>query len=98
VLAIDSPQGARQMSLGLAELDPGSEPPVHRHEVEEGYYVLAGQGFLVLDGEDVPLRPGGFALTPARTWHTIRNTGSDLLKLVIVYAGTDAKVERRGGG
>src|SRR5262249_21171206 len=40
---------------------------LHYHErTDEFYYVIAGQGTMTLDGEEIELHPGGRRLHPAR--------------------------------
>jgi uncharacterized cupin superfamily protein len=57
-------------NFGLYEvvLPPGARTEPHDHlddRVEDAYAVLRGSGWLVVDGEEVPLVPGSFvAVTP----------------------------------
>jgi mannose-6-phosphate isomerase-like protein (cupin superfamily) len=98
---VDAAEGARQLSLGAAELDPGKEVPVHRHRageryVEEGFYVLEGTGEVRVDDQARPIGPGSFCvMSPADGFHTIRNTGSTTLRFVMCYAGTAVQMERK---
>lgn len=89
----DSPDGARQISLGIAEVDAGKAIPVHRHAVEEGFYVLEGNGVAVVGDEERPISAGSFCVMPAGQWHSIRNTGSSLLRITMSFAGTEVKPE-----
>ena len=97
----DAPEGATQLSFGAAELDPGTEIPVHRHRVgdryvEEGFYVLEGAGEVRVDGEARPLAAGSFCImSPAEGFHSIRNTGSTPLRFVMCFAGTGVQMERK---
>jgi mannose-6-phosphate isomerase-like protein (cupin superfamily) len=98
---VDAAEGARQLSLGAAELDPGKEIPVHRHKagdryVEEGFYVLEGTGEVRVDDEARAIAAGSFCvMSPAEGFHTIRNTGSTTLRFVMCYAGTAVQMERK---
>lgn len=91
----DAPEGSRQLSMILAEIDPGREIPLHRHEVEEGFFVLDGSGVVVVGGEERPIAAGSFCVIPAREFHTVRNTGDALLRLVAAFAGTNVRMERK---
>lgn len=91
----DAAEGAQQLSLILAEIDPGKEIPLHRHEVEEGLYVLEGSGAVAIGGEERPIAAGSFCVMPAREYHTVRNTGSGVMKLVAAFSGTNVKMERK---
>lgn len=98
---VDAPDGAGQLSLGAAELAPGKELPVHRHKVgeryvEEGFYVLEGNGEVQVGDEVRPIGPGSFCvMSPAEGFHTIRNTGTAVMRFVMSYAGTGVQMERR---
>ena len=91
----DAPEGARELSLGIAEVDPGKEIPVHRHRTEEGFHVLEGSGVAVVGDEQRPISAGSFCVMPAGEWHSIRNTGTGVLRIVMAFAGTEVKPEWR---
>jgi mannose-6-phosphate isomerase-like protein (cupin superfamily) len=97
----DAAEGSTQLSFGAAEIDPGREIPVHRHRVgdryvEEGFFVLEGEGEVRV-GDDVrPLRAGSFCvMSPAEGFHSIRNTGTTTLRFVMCFAGTGVQMERK---
>jgi mannose-6-phosphate isomerase-like protein (cupin superfamily) len=78
---------------GLIRILPGDGLGLHLHEqVEETFYVLAGEGVLVGNGERCPATPGmAYRLEP-RDSHNIINTGSAPLDLVFIkcpYAPDD---------
>ncbi len=89
----DAPEGARELSMGMAEVDPGKAIPVHKHRTEEGFHVLEGSGVVVVGGEERPIAAGSFCVMPAGEWHMIRNTGSVPLRFVMAFAGTEVKPE-----
>ena len=98
---VDATEGARQLSFGAAEIDPGKEIPVHRHRageryVEEGFYVLEGSGEVRVGDEVRPIAAGSFCvMSPAEGFHSIRNTGSTTMKFVMCFAGTGVQMERK---
>jgi mannose-6-phosphate isomerase-like protein (cupin superfamily) len=97
----DGPEGAAQLSLGAAELEPGKEIPVHRHKVgdryvEEGFFVLEGEGEVRVGDQTQAIRAGSFCvMSPAEGFHNIRNTGTSTLKFVMCFAGTAVQMERK---
>ena len=97
----DAPEGAAQLSLGAAEIDPGKEIPVHRHRVgegyvEEGFFVIDGDGEVRVGDQVSPLRAGSFCvMSPAEGFHSIRNTGTKTLRFVMCFAGTSVQMERK---
>ena len=77
-----------QLTLGVTELGPGQPSPFlpHRHAQAEAYYVLSGEGVVHLDGALHPLRAGSSVFIPGDVWHGARNTGSEVLRLLYVFA------------
>lgn len=75
---------ARTLCLGVVEIDPGHHSPLHRHNCEEVYYVVQGEGELESDGVRHALRPGAAALNRPNAVHRVWNTGSETLRLVVV--------------
>lgn len=56
----------------------------HSHAgYDEVYYVLAGQGVLVLDGREHPLRPGAVAVIPRGVVHSLQAAAGQELQFVI---------------
>lgn len=97
----DAAEGATQLTLGAAELEPGSEIPLHRHRVgdryvEEGFVVLEGTGEVRVGDEVRPLAAGSYCvMSPADGFHSIRNTGSTVMRFVTCFAGTAVQMERK---
>ena len=55
---------------------PGEVAPAHRHTPGAIRVMLQGQGYTVVDGEEIVMNPGDLVLTPGQTWHDHRNEGS----------------------
>ncbi len=75
---------ARTLCMGLVEIEPGHSTPMHRHNCEECYYVLAGEGVLEIDGDAHPLVAGGASLQRPNLAHKVTNTGSETLRLLVI--------------
>lgn len=74
------------MTTGLGELGPGETFRVHRHTPAETYDVVSGEGQIILDGVERPLRPGDSAFIPGGTWHGLVTTSSQVLTFFPVLA------------
>ena len=74
-------------------LVPPGRAPDHFHTYDEVIYVLEGEGFLEIDGEQAPLRAGSCVHLPARLVHCLANTGDSELRLLGVFrpAGSPAE-------
>lgn len=69
-------------------LPPGVSIGEHRHEgTEEVYYVLEGQGRLILDGQEHPVGPGDISLCRSGHSHGLINPGPATLRLLVVCVG-----------
>jgi mannose-6-phosphate isomerase-like protein (cupin superfamily) len=79
------------LTMGIAEIEPGSpdEFHLHRHEPAEAYYILAGTGAMSIDGEVFDVGAGSAVFVPGDSIHAIANTGSDVLRLLYVF-GVDS--------
>ena len=80
----DTGLDARTLCMGLVEIDPGHASPMHRHNCEEVYYVLSGNGALEIDGETHPLVEGGASLQRPNLKHRVVNTGDVPLRLLVI--------------
>lgn len=80
----DTGLDAKTLCMGLVEIDPGKASPMHRHNCEEVYYVLEGEGVLEIDGEEHPLVAGGASLQRPNLPHRVVNTGEKTLRLIVV--------------
>jgi mannose-6-phosphate isomerase-like protein (cupin superfamily) len=70
-------------------LDPGGSTggPSNAHAASDQWlYVVAGEGTAVIEGESHDLRPGTLLLVEPGETHEIRNTGSEPLETINVYA------------
>lgn len=67
---------------------PGSRLSYQRHERRsEHWFVLAGQGVVVLDGVEHPVGPGRAVDVPVGTAHRIASTGATDLVFIEVQHG-----------
>jgi quercetin dioxygenase-like cupin family protein len=93
--------GGREFLLGPAcasatqfvGLVPPGRAPDHFHPYDELIYVLEGEGYLEIDGEQAPVGPGTCIHLPARLVHCLANTGETELRLLGVFrpAGSPAE-------
>ena len=66
-------------------LKPGSGIGLHEQKEDEIYYVLSGTGTMTLDGKTVNITPGTAVLTRPGSSHSLRQTGSEDLVILINY-------------
>ncbi len=74
-------------------LIPKGRAPDHYHLYDEVIYVLEGEGFLEIAGEQAPIRPGTCIHLPRTVVHCVANTGASEMRVLGVFrpAGSPAE-------
>jgi mannose-6-phosphate isomerase-like protein (cupin superfamily) len=75
----------------LIHLYPGERISEETHRIDQILVFVAGQGVIVLNGKQTPIKLNSLIFIPAGAKHTIINTGKTEMKLYSVYARTDHK-------
>jgi len=71
-------------SLAEELLPPGrAVTPHHHRELEEIYYILSGSGLMTVGHESVRVRVGDAIYVPRGQRHTLENTGSEPIRLLV---------------
>jgi mannose-6-phosphate isomerase-like protein (cupin superfamily) len=80
---------ANNFLLRLGELLPGRVHPgvkeIH-DKAEHAFYVLDGDGEIIIQDETFELHPDTAVLVPQGFSHQLKNTGSKPLRWVVIYA------------
>ena len=76
----------RACSSGLNCFEPGQFHSLHSHTgMDKVYQVVEGEGVILLDGRELPIKTGELVVAPEGIPHGIRNTsGRRLLGLAIL--------------
>lgn len=70
---VDHTTGSVHTGLGMNELAAGGSIHPHLHSFEEGFYILAGEAVVTINGSSYLLGPGDYAAIKVGTlhaWHT----------------------------
>lgn len=70
--------------VGIVEVPPGEHSPLHRHDCEEVYYVLDGEGYVEVEGDEHPFDAGDAVYNKEGTAHRVFNTGEEDVRLLVV--------------
>ena len=75
-----------RLLVGLNAFEPGQFHALHAHAgMDKVYQVVEGEGTLLLEGREIPIRAGEMVVAPDGVPHGIRNaTATRLLMLVIL--------------
>lgn len=80
-----------QVLVGLNAFEAGQSHALHSHAgMDKVYQVLEGDGVLLLEGRELPLRAGELAVAPAGVPHGIRNPGPGRLLMLAILAPAPA--------
>jgi quercetin dioxygenase-like cupin family protein len=78
--------------VAIVELPGGGRPPLHHHDFDETFYVLAGELTFQLEGEVFTRRAGQLAFAPRGVPHTYANLSGKPARALLVI--TPAGFER----
>jgi len=86
-LASPSIASLHHHSVAEVIIRPGGRSVRHYHcQAEEVYYILQGQGQMVIDGGVRQVGPGDTVIIPPLSQHHIRNIGAEELVMVVTCA------------
>ena len=78
--------GTTSLSVVYFEIEPGNSLGTHTDSAEEIILVLEGEAEAIIDNGRGQLAKGELALIPKMVPHSVRNIGSETLKVVGFYA------------
>lgn len=79
--AVDLP-----FSVAHASLEVGETSLPHSLGQTEVYYILSGQGRLVVEEESIPLSAGGLAIVPSGARQSLENTGAEPIVFLCIVS------------
>jgi len=75
-----------------AIFEPGKSSGLHRHSVEECFFVLRGRGKAIINGKEYELEPDTCIYCPAETPHNFINTSTcESLVLLATFSKNEFK-------
>lgn len=67
--------GSKNLGVSMCYVNPGEEIIPHRHESEEAYFILEGEGTMVLEKETIHLEKNLCVYIPGNALHGQKNEG-----------------------
>ncbi|MDN5331467.1 MAG: hypothetical protein PWP45_692 [Tepidanaerobacteraceae bacterium] len=80
---------SRRLKMGYTVIYPTGTTTGHSHDEEEVYFVVQGEGVMVVGEEEFPIKPGDALYVPPRVFHTTRQVGNIPLAVVWVTGKLD---------
>ena len=76
-----------RLLVGLNCFEPGQFHALHAHSgMDKLYHVVEGEGIVLLEGRELPIRAGELVVAPEGVPHGIRNTGESRLLVLAILA------------
>ena len=86
-LATATQTPSAQLTCGMGFLPVGEMGylSAHRHDPAELYYIVAGSGEIIIDGQKSTVKPGDTVFLAANCEHELINTGNEELQFFYVF-------------
>ena len=69
----------------VSKFGPGGGSPVHDHPYNHAFYFLSGTARVQIAEQTWDTKPGTFVKVPARTQHSVNNTGTEDVIFLVIY-------------
>lgn len=85
---VGTDDGAHQLDVHINTIRPGTASgPRHYHSTSENaFFVLSGQGSIVVGSDEYQVEAGDFLFIPQNVPHSVSNTGTDEMRLIEIYS------------
>ena len=68
---------SQRLKMGHTTIYPTGTTTGHTHaDMEEVYFVISGEGIMVVGDDEFPIKPGDGLYVPPGVYHTTRQTGN----------------------
>ncbi|HTR18612.1 MAG TPA: cupin domain-containing protein [Candidatus Paceibacterota bacterium] len=76
-----------KIGADFVKMNPGTKFPLHEHEGEHEIFFISGEGFVHIDGENIPVRAGHVIHIPGEYPHGVWVSENVSEPLIFVAAG-----------
>lgn len=87
-IVIGEPEGAPNFIMRIFTVAPGGHTPHHHHEIEHEVFIVHGNGIVLHQGKEYPVKPGDVLFIPGGDDHQFQNIGRDPLEFICVVPKT----------
>jgi len=70
--------------MRVIEVEVGGYTPKHSHPWPHINYIISGDGELMIDGKNNPVKSGSYAYIPQDHLHQFKNVGNDVFKFICI--------------
>ena len=80
-----------RLLVGLNAFEPGQQHALHAHAGQDKVYqVIEGEGVFLLEGRELPMKPGDLLVAPEGVPHGVKNSGANRLLVLAILAPAPA--------
>lgn len=84
-----------EISIQITDVQPNGMQGLHRHSQVQCYYIVQGQGEVLIDGASKVVNVGDAILIPSNAEHGIRNMGATVLQYLTANRCFASEVEKQ---
>ncbi len=77
-------EGWNDYVMRVVEVEENGFTPRHNHPWPHINYVIEGQGVIMIEGKDNPVKQGSYAYIPSNALHQFKNTGKEMFKFICI--------------
>ena len=88
--------GAEQFRVSIWCSPKGACGPMHSHDTDEMFFILAGEVVIVTDSDSYKMKKNDFMYFPAGIMHQAQNRGNEDAWLLCVVSGCPTKTTQKG--
>jgi len=81
---VSSETGWDDYVMRVVEVETEGYTPKHSHPWPHINFIIEGDGLLMIDGKDNPVKAGSFAYVPSDHLHQFKNIGQEVFKFICI--------------
>jgi len=81
---VSEKEGWQDHVMRVVEVNKDGYTPKHSHPWPHINYVIEGEGSLMINGVEHPLKAGSYAFVPDNALHQFRNVGDSMFKFICI--------------
>jgi mannose-6-phosphate isomerase-like protein (cupin superfamily) len=85
LLAPDTQEIVKDVSITMGVIAPQSRNDYHTHEGTELLYIVTGHGTAVIDDKEYPIGPDALIVAPPNTLHQQINESDETMKMLAIW-------------
>ena len=82
------------LAVVVSVFEPSKGSGMHKHDVEEAFFILRGRGKAIISDKEYQLEPDTLLYAPANVQHDFTNTGDESLVLLAAFSKSTYSCER----